>query len=159
VSGIDMPQLPIGQLRSRLKAQIARLKGEVRIVVFGCDEGADVRALQSVDTAAINLLCAGQLPPAFVEYALRNGAQGVLIVACPDGGCEYRLGTCLTLERMQGVREPHLRRTVASAEWRIVAAGRHDLARVRHELDAFRGALKGRVRPAWDSAGQEAVDG
>ena len=54
------------------------------------------------DTAAVSLLCAGQLPPAFVEYALRNGAHGVLIAACPDGGCEYRLGTRLTLERMRG---------------------------------------------------------
>ena len=158
VSGIDMPQLPIGQLRSRLKAQLARLKGEVRIVVFGCDQGADVRALQAADTAAVSLLCAGQLPPAFVEYALRSGAQGVLIAACPDGGCEYRLGTRLTLERMQGVREPHLRRTVAPAEWRMVAAGHHDLARVRQELDAFRGALKARACRHWDRTGQEAAD-
>ena len=47
ISGIDMPHLPIGQLRSRVKAQIARLRGEVKIVVFGCDRGADVRALQA----------------------------------------------------------------------------------------------------------------
>jgi ferredoxin/coenzyme F420-reducing hydrogenase delta subunit len=158
VSGIDMPQLPIGQVRSRLKAQLARLKGDVRIVVFGCDEGADVRALQAADTAAVSLLCTGQLPPAFVEYALRSGAHGVLIAACPDGGCEYRLGTRLTLERMQGMREPHLRRTVAPAEWRLVRAGRHDLARLRQELDAFRSALGVRVRPAWDFAPGEAAD-
>ncbi len=155
-SGIDMPQLPIGQLRSRLKAQLGRLTGETRIVVFGCDRGADVRALQGPDTATLSLLCAGQLPPAFVEYALRSGAHGVLIAACPDGGCEYRLGTSLTRERMQGAREPHLRRTVAPAEWRLVEAGRHHLAHVRRALEALRAGLQTRVRRTGD-AGEEAA--
>jgi ferredoxin/coenzyme F420-reducing hydrogenase delta subunit len=152
VSGIDMPQLPIGQLRSRLKAQLARLKGEIKIVAFGCDRGADIRLLQDADTAAISLLCAGQLPPAFVEYALRSGAQGVLIATCPEGGCEYRLGPRFTLQRMQGLREPHLRRTVAPTEWRLIAAGRHDTEHLRAELGAFRAALRERARPAWDPA-------
>jgi hypothetical protein len=56
------------------------------------------------------------------------------------------------------MREPHLRRTVAPAEWRLVRAGRHDLARLRQELDAFRSALGARVRPAWDFARGEAAD-
>ena len=158
VSGIDMPQLPIGQLRSRLKAQLARLHGEVKIVVFGCDAGADVRPLQRGDTAAIGLLCAGQLPPAFVEYALRSGADGVLIAACPSGGCEYRLGASLTLERMRGMREPHLRRTVGPGEWRLVEGGRHDLARIRRELEAFRSGLGARGSPAWSAGGRGVAD-
>ena len=87
-------------------------------------------ALQAADTAVVSLLCAGQLPPAFVEYALRSGAQGVLIAACPDGGCEYRLGTRLTLERMQGVREPqfetvqsHGHETKVFKGWKQVSPG------------------------------------
>jgi hypothetical protein len=39
-----------------------------------------------------------------------------------------------------------------------VAAGRHDLARLRQELDAFRNTLKARAGPAWDLGGQEAAD-
>ena len=41
------------------------------------------------------LLCAGMLPPSFVEYALRTGADGVMIASCRHGGCEYRLGRAL----------------------------------------------------------------
>jgi coenzyme F420-reducing hydrogenase delta subunit/ferredoxin len=145
VTGIDMPQLPIGQLRSRLKAQIVRLKGEAKLVVFGCDHGADLRSLQSRDTAVMNLLCSGQLPPAFVEYALRNGADGVLVAACPDGGCEFRLGDRWIRERLLGLREPHLRRTVAPTQWRLMWAGPRDLEAVRRELDAFRTQLRERA--------------
>ncbi len=157
-SGIDMPQLPIGQLRGRLKAQLARLKGDTRIVVFGCDHGVDVRTLQAADTATISLLCTGQLPPAFVEYALRVGAAGVLVTACPEGGCEYRLGTQLVRERLQGSREPYLRRTVSPREWRMVPAGRHQLDRVRHELESFRAALSAHAPLAVGNAAREATD-
>jgi ferredoxin/coenzyme F420-reducing hydrogenase delta subunit len=156
VSGIDMPQLPIGQLRSRLKAQMARLKGEVKVVVFGCDHGADVRALAAPDTAVISLLCTGQLPPAFVEYALRSGADGVLVAACPEGGCEFRLGGRWIEQRMLGVREPHLRRTVAPSEWRVVRAGPREVEAVRCELDDFRARL--RERAAGHADASEAAD-
>jgi coenzyme F420-reducing hydrogenase delta subunit/ferredoxin len=145
VSGIDMPQLPVGQLRSRLKAQIARLKGEAKVVVVGCDHGADLRALQAPDTAVVSLLCSGQLPPSFVEYALRSGADGVLIAACPEGGCEFRLGGRWIHERLLGVREPHLRRTVAPSEWRLVHAGPREVEAVRRELTDFRTQLRERA--------------
>lgn len=140
VSGIEMPQLPIGQLRSRLKLQIAHLKGAVKIVVFGCDHAADVRALQAPDTAAVSLLCIGQLPPAFVEYALRQGADGVLVSGCGECDCAFRLGDAWTEQRLRGEREPHLRRTVSSRELRVVWAGK-DPARLEHELAAFRKEL------------------
>jgi hypothetical protein len=50
------------------------------------------------------------LPPAFVEYALRGGADGVLVATCRSGGCDFRLGELWTSERLLGQREPHLRR-------------------------------------------------
>ena len=48
--------------------------------------------------------CTGQLPPSFVEYALRDGAAGVLVSGCKPGGCEFRLGTRWTEERLLGLR-------------------------------------------------------
>src|SRR4029453_2179924 len=111
-SGIDMPQLPIGQLRAKLKAQIARLRGDVKIVVFGCDRAVDVRTLQGPDPATLSLLCSGQLPPSFVEYALRHGAQGVLITGCGECDCAFRFGNDWTEQRLASEREPHLRRNV-----------------------------------------------
>jgi coenzyme F420-reducing hydrogenase delta subunit len=51
------------------------------------------------------------LPPAFIEYALRNGARRVRAIGC-EGECAYRLGMALSEERFTGRREPHLRATV-----------------------------------------------
>ncbi len=140
VSGIDMPQLPIGQLRSRVKVQIARLRGRAKVVVFGCDHAADVRALQAPDTAVMSLLCAGQLPPSFVEYALREGAGGVLVTGCRECDCAFRLGDTWTEQRLRGEREPHLRRTVSTRQLRVVWAG-GDRARIERELAQFRDQL------------------
>jgi hypothetical protein len=65
------------------------------------------------DVLVLQLLCAGQLPPSFVEYALRDGAAGVLVASCSDtGGCAFRLGARWTAERLAGAREPHLRASV-----------------------------------------------
>jgi coenzyme F420-reducing hydrogenase delta subunit/ferredoxin len=140
VSGIDMPQLPIGQLRSRLKVQVARLRGRTKVVVFGCDHAADVRPLQAPDTAVASLLCTGQLPPSFVEYALREGAGGVLVTGCRECDCAFRLGDTWTEQRLRSEREPHLRRTVSSRQLRVVWAG-SDRARIERELAQFREQL------------------
>ncbi|MBK9360850.1 MAG: hydrogenase iron-sulfur subunit [Rubrivivax sp.] len=41
---------------------------------------------------ALPLICTGQLPPSFVEYALRDGAAGVLVASRREGGCAFRAG-------------------------------------------------------------------
>ena len=145
-SGIDMPQLPIGALRERLRAELARLTGAARVVVFGCDHGAQVQRLHGSDTASISLLCTGQLPPAFVEYALRRGADGVLVVACRADDCAFRHGGRIVQERLARQREPHLRAHIPAQAWRLVTAGRWDLAHVQDELARLRSSLRVRAR-------------
>jgi ferredoxin/coenzyme F420-reducing hydrogenase delta subunit len=153
VSGIDLPQLPIGQLRSRLKHQVGRLRSAPKVVVFGCDHAADVRALQAADTAAASLICIGQLPPSFVEYALREGADGVLVTGCGECDCAFRLGITWTEQRLRGEREPHLRRTVSQQQLRVLWAGK-DRARIERELAQFRDQLANeRALPQGESRG------
>jgi coenzyme F420-reducing hydrogenase delta subunit len=141
VSGIDMPQLPISQLRDRLRSQIAALTGAVKTVVLGCDRAVDVRKLQRPDTAVLSLLCSGQLPPAFVEYALRQGIDGVLVTGCDECDCEFRFGNTWTEQRLRAEREPHLRSTVHEHALRIVWARAGDAVRVERELADLRAAL------------------
>ncbi|MBO3714616.1 MAG: hydrogenase iron-sulfur subunit [Candidatus Accumulibacter sp.] len=89
----------------------------------------------------IDLLCTGQLPPAFVEYALRAGADGVLVTACRAGGCDFRLGEQWTQQRLLGEREPHLRRTVPPSRLQVVLASAHDDDRLADALADFRSRL------------------
>ncbi|MBI2311699.1 MAG: hydrogenase iron-sulfur subunit [Betaproteobacteria bacterium] len=141
VTGIDMPRQPIGLVRAELERALSRMQGTGRIVVFGCDEAADVKALAGTDTAAISLICAGMLPPSFVEYAVRGGAAGVLITGCRDGDCLYRLGNRWVEDRIRGERQPHLRINVPRERVRIAWADRQDLAGLKRELEAFRTSL------------------
>ncbi len=141
-TGIDMPSAPIGLLRRRLVQGLAALGDQpCRIAVFGCDHGVDVRPLAGRDVVAFSLMCTAQLPPSFVEYALRDGAAGVLVTACAEGSCEYRLGQRWTAERLQGTREPHLRASVPRERLALAWAGAGDEPAVRQALHALRERL------------------
>jgi len=100
VSGIELPDLTIHDLREKLRTSLAAKPQEI---VFCCEKAPT--------PGAISLRCLAMLPPAFVEYALRNSAARVRAVGC-EGECAYRLGMELSEERFAGRREPHLRATV-----------------------------------------------
>lgn len=138
LTGIDMPQQTVNALRQQLEEALAGLEGRSRIVVFGCDRGADAKALAAPDTAVISLLCTGILPPSFVEYALRGGADGVLLTGCRSGGCDFRLGERWTAERMTGQREPRLRSKVPLARLQLVFASSNDGKVLAAALQEFR---------------------
>jgi len=137
VTGIDMPQQPVDALRRRLAAGLAARRGEQPTVVFGCDCGGRVAALEGPGVLALSLPCTGMLPPAFVEYALRDGAGSVLVAGCRPGACEFRLGQRWTQERLEGAREPHLRGSVDRARWATAWADAGDEDQLRAALEAL----------------------
>ena len=141
VTGIDMPQMPIDRLRRALEAALAQFEGDNGIVVFGCDQGANVASLAGKDLASFSLVCTGMLPPTFVEYALRGGAAGVLVTGCRAGGCAFRLGNRWTEERLAGTREPHMRASAAGKALRTAWAERGEEAELAAVLDELRQTL------------------
>jgi ferredoxin len=104
VSGIDLPDFTVQDLRGKLQAA---LNAHPDRVVFRCEHAAHPAA-----GGEIALRCLAMLPPSFVEYALRRGAHRVQAVGCREGTCKWRLGMDLCAERFAGTREPHLRRNV-----------------------------------------------
>ncbi len=150
VTGIDMPQRTVHELRARLEDALQRLTGEPRIVVFGCDCAARVAPLQAPNVAALSLLCAGQLPPSFVDYALRSGADGILITGCRGDDCAYRLGNAWTAARMTREREPGLRGNVPRERVRVAWFGAGEDAMLEKELREYERYL--RRLPPFDGA-------
>ena len=142
VTGIDMPQQPIDVLRHALEERLTHLSGLTKIVVFGCESGADVSRLAAQDTAAFTLICAGMLPPSFVEYALRAGADGVLITGCRPDGCPFRFGNHWLEQRLSHRREPHLRTQVPALRVRQAWAGPTDEKALEEALHQFRRDLE-----------------
>ena len=141
VTGIDMPQLTVQALRRQLQQGLSAQRAERPIVVFGCDHGVPLRQLGGADLVPLSLLCAGMLPPSFIDYALRDGAAGVLVSGCAEGGCEYRLGQRWAAERLQGLREPHLRDTVTPGQLAVAWTAAGDAAGLQAALDGLRRRL------------------
>jgi coenzyme F420-reducing hydrogenase delta subunit len=78
------------------------------------------------------------LPPAFVDYALRDArADGVLIAGCRECDCQYRLGTQWTGQRMTRERVPHLRRRVPLVRIELCWAAAEDEKTARAALSSL----------------------
>ncbi|GAB4468093.1 MAG: hypothetical protein OHK0044_09230 [Burkholderiaceae bacterium] len=161
-TGIDLPQLPLSTLRTRVRDALAGRPGAT--IVFGCDEGADLERVDAPGAVKLSLACAGQLPPSFVDYALRHGAARVLVATCGEHACAYRFGARWTAQRLAGAREPALRAHVRGPKVRLVEAGRGEEDRLREALAAGAEAAEpqslarsGHGADAWLSAAPFAV--
>lgn len=141
-TGIDLPRLTVDALRAKLEAALEALEASPRVVVFGCDQAVEVQPLGDARTAVLSLRCAGMLPPSFIDYALKNGADGVLITACAEGDCAFRLGQAWLAERLTGRREPHLRAAVDPRRVRYQGHSAREFATVKQELASLREELR-----------------
>ena len=143
VAGIEIPHLTVAGLRAKVEAASGTFRGGPRILVFGCDHGADVAGLAGAGVAAVSLPCAGMLPPPFVDFVLsRDLADGVMLTGCRDAHCRARLGVRWTEERIEGRRDPALRARVPRERLARVWASPSDMPTLRAELSAFAARLK-----------------
>lgn len=141
VTGIDMPHRPINALREALERAVARAPAS--IVVFRCEHAARIDEARHSNIAAFDLLCLAMLPPSFIDYALREGARGVLLIGCREGECEFRLGARWAAERLAAHREPRLRASVPRARLRAAGLGPGEEVAASAALEDFQGVLRG----------------
>lgn len=112
-TGIEMPHFTMNDFRDELDRAHETGKTADRLLVFGCDHGVDVERADVGSAHTMVLPCVGMLPPAGIDYALRNsGYAGVAIAGCADCDCHHRLGERWTLERIERERQPGLRKRV-----------------------------------------------
>jgi len=164
-AGIDMPDADVQRQRVKLEAALARIAQATagRIIVFACAEAANAAALEDARTALLDMRCIGMLPPSFIEYALRAGADGALLVACREGECRFRLGAELTAQRLAGERQPILRGSVPRERLRMVALAAGEEGDLLAARDALREALQAigpapLARPKRETAGRAHAD-
>ncbi|MBF0285066.1 MAG: hydrogenase iron-sulfur subunit [Magnetococcales bacterium] len=142
-TGIDMPALPVEALRQQVKSLLHGLAGPRKTLLIGCRHGAEAQQLASPEIAVLILPCSGMVPPSFLDFALRQGADGVMTTACRDGDCYYRMGNTVLMERLARQRKPFLLRRTPDERVVMVHASRHDLNDLRQEVDRFRQRLDG----------------
>jgi len=144
VSGIEMPSLPMSSQRSVMKNELAKLEGEVRIMLVGCDSAVDITKLQSPSVAVMSFPCTAMLPPSFIEYALHeHQVDGVMITGCRENDCYHRMGVLWSEQRLTAKREPRLRGRAERERIRRFWASSSDVKELESELSSFRSSLLG----------------
>ncbi|MEO8143298.1 MAG: hydrogenase iron-sulfur subunit [Betaproteobacteria bacterium] len=141
VSGIELPDAPVARMRQQLQSGIAALTASPRVMLFTCRQAGRHTVLADARTAVMPVECAAMVPPSFIEYALRLGADGAMIAGCREGDCEFRLGDRWVRERIGGAREPHLRATVPRERIALSWAGR-DAERLQREVASLQSRLR-----------------
>jgi len=145
-TGIDMPQLPANEMRRRVRATIGSMHGELKILLIGCEHGLNVERLDGSEVRGIRLICSGMLPPTLVEFALKHGADGVMVVGCRQNDCYFRFGNRWTRMRFAGERKPILRARAERERILIHGAAEPDIDEIEHDLGEFRKRLR-ELRP------------
>jgi len=154
-TGIDMPQLPVDKMRSLTRETIDAMEGDLKIIVYGCEHGIDVKRLDGDDTRGIKLICSGMLPPTLVEYALKQGADGVMVTGCRQNDCYYRFGNRWTRLRFAGERKPILRGRAERDRIQIHGGAEPDKRAIEQDLQEFRQRLR-ELNQASEAAATEA---
>ena len=110
------------------------------VVVIACSRGAGGAANDAFFMGApvLPVSCAGSLHTSVVEYLVRAGAGGVLVVSCPPRDCWNREGVGWLAQRVYHEREAELKARVDRRRVRIAHAGAGQPLRVAAELAAFR---------------------
>jgi coenzyme F420-reducing hydrogenase delta subunit len=92
-------------------------EGVPGVITFGCRGNRSTKELRRAGAAIIEVACMGQLPPSVVDYVLsRKHAEGVLLLGCENGDCNYRLGAMWTEQRIGRKRDPQLRRRIDASK-------------------------------------------
>lgn len=141
VTGIDMPNNPINDIRDEIDSAIAKLKGENKIIVMGCENALDFTSLEAPNLHVVSLFCIGMMPATLVEYTLKHGADGVFITGCRTGDCFFRFGNVWMDERFDGERQPILRKRTDRSRVKVFRAAATDRKLLHKELAEFENHL------------------
>jgi ferredoxin len=127
------------QLREvQLLRPAQRLSAE-HVVVFGCRHGigapAALTALDKVVLMPLN--CAGELHTTAIEFLVRSGVGGVMVMSCPERNCVHREGPKWLFGRLYEDREAELKPRVDKHRVRLGHYGASDVATALRDLRAF----------------------
>jgi coenzyme F420-reducing hydrogenase delta subunit/NAD-dependent dihydropyrimidine dehydrogenase PreA subunit len=122
--------------------------GPFDVVVIACTRGGGGIGSRDRWEAApvLGIDCAGSLHTSVVEYVLRAGAGGVLVLSCPVEDCWNREGAVWLEQRLYHEREAELRDRVDRRRVRLVTASRGESKEARQAMSAFR-AFVGALGP------------
>ena len=118
---------------------LARTRPAGRVVAIGCNQAVERFAPDFAAAGALpyGINCAGSLHTSVIELFIREGAGGVLVIACPPRDCWNREGPRWLAERVYHDREAELQARVDRARVRLVHANAGERRAALEALRAF----------------------
>jgi ferredoxin len=117
-----------------------RRPGPGDVVVIACDRGAGgvTRADRADGAPVLPVDCAGSMHTSVVEYLVRSGTGGVLLLACPPRDCWSREGPKWLAARLYEEREAELKARVDRRRIRLAYAAEGERDEARAAIARFR---------------------
>jgi NAD-dependent dihydropyrimidine dehydrogenase PreA subunit/coenzyme F420-reducing hydrogenase delta subunit len=138
------------QLREAQLLRPTQRMGPEHVVVFGCRHGIGappaLTALDKVHLLPLN--CGGELHSTVIEYLVRSGVGGVMVMACPERNCVHREGPRWLFARLYEDREAELKPRVDKYRVRLGHYGASDWPSAVADLRAFQTELAARADEA-----------
>lgn len=142
VSGIELPEFPLKNLRDEVRGASDTLTGVSRVIAFTCQECGQGNSSDLSDVAYISLPCIAMLPPSFIDYILsRKLADGVFLTGCELANCYNRYGSEWMEERIEGKRDPKLRKRVPRDRIDRLWSSQIDDSRLHRQIESFQEKL------------------
>lgn len=141
--GVGPPQRTGRDQLERVKAFAAtRRPGPRDVVVIACTRGAGGIGSRGYEGALVYPVdCAGNLHTSVVEYLVRSGTGGVLVLACPARDCWNREGPKWLAARLYEDREAELHERVDRRRIRLSYASAAERALALAAVRAFRAEI------------------
>ncbi len=134
VTGIDLPDFSLSQLRADVIAASDTVGAKGRVLTLACAHGAGAGSAPG----RVVLPCVAMAPPSLVDFIISRGlADGVAIVGCAERDCFNRNGGAWTRARFDRQRDPYLRTRVPRERILLVWAGPTETSRLDSETRAF----------------------
>jgi len=146
IPGIDLPNHSAADIRQQIVDQAVETSSEPRVMVFGCRDDRQTERVRKAGANVIKVRCMAHLQPSYLDFVLsRDKADGIMLLGCEDGNCNYRLGAEWTEARIARERDPRLRKRTDTTK---IAMGWvppwSNIVDPVKRLDAFRNSLLGR---------------
>ena len=139
------PPMAIGPMGETARSQLAEVRAFLAterptprdVVIVGCGWSAAGAEARRTGAKLLTVPCVGAMHSSTVEFLLRGGAGGVLVVGCAEHDGRTREGVTWTGERLFGGRKAELKERVDRSRLRLVEASLGEGARLHEAALAF----------------------
>ncbi len=148
------PPMAIGVLEGSGREQLERVRNFLAserptkddVIIVGCDWSAAAAEAERTGALLFPVSCVGSLHSSTVEFLLRGGAGGVLVVGCPEDDGRTREGLTWARERLFEGRKAELKDRVDKGRVRLIEATLGEGVMLHRAVTAFAAEIEALAR-------------